>query len=87
MYYVISPDCSFATPGCLAGGSITVGAQANLNALLISTGAALVGQNRPSNNLVDYVDSVENSDGDTVFDAVGTALSNIYNDQMLVVAP
>lgn len=87
MYYVISPDCSFATPGCLAGGSITVGAQANVNALLISTGAALVGQNRPSNNLVDYVDSVENSDGDTVFDAVGTALSNIYNDQMLVVAP
>jgi type II secretory pathway pseudopilin PulG len=87
MYYVISPDCSFATPGCLAGGNITVGAQANVNALLVSTGAALVGQNRPSNNLVDYVDSIENSNGDNVFDAVGTALSNIYNDQMLVVAP
>jgi type II secretory pathway pseudopilin PulG len=88
MYYVISPDCSFATPGCLLGGSITVGAQANVNALLISTGAALAGQNRLlSNNLVDYVDSIENSNGDNVFDAVGTPLSNIYNDQMLVVAP
>jgi type II secretory pathway pseudopilin PulG len=87
MYYVISTDCSYATPGCLAGGNITVGAQPNVNALLISTGAALAGQNRPSNNPVDYLDSVENANGDNVFDAVGTVLSNIYNDQMLVVAP
>jgi len=87
MYYVISDNCSFAIPGCLAGGNITVGTQVNVNALLISTGAALMGQTRPSNNLANYLDSVENTDGDTVFDSVGTNLTNIYNDQMLVVAP
>lgn len=87
MYYVISGDCSFATPGCLAGGSITVGTQLNVNALLISTGAELAGQVRPSNIAANYLDSVENADGDFVFDAVGTPLTNIYNDQMLIVEP
>lgn len=87
MHYVISTDCSFANPGCLAGGNITVGAQLNVNALLISAGAVLPGQARPSNNLVDYLDSIENTNGDNVFDAVGTALTNIYNDQMLIVEP
>ena len=87
MHYVVANDCSFAIQGCLAGGNITVGAQVNVNALLVSTGAALLGQARPSNNLVDYLDSVENTDGDNVFDAVGTALTNIYNDQMLIVEP
>lgn len=87
MYYVISGDCSFAAPGCLTGGNITVGTQINVNALLITTGAALTGQIRPSNNLANYLDSLENTNGDTVFDPVGTVLTNIYNDQMLVVAP
>lgn len=87
MHYVISGDCSFATPGCLAGGNISVGALVNVNALLVSSGAALAGQVRPSNNLANYLDSIENTDGDNVFDAVGTALSNIYNDQMLIVEP
>jgi type II secretory pathway pseudopilin PulG len=87
MYYVISADCSFATPGCLAAGSITAGTQANINALLISTGAALAGQARPSNIPANYLDSIENTDGDNVFDAIGTALTNLYNDQMLVVEP
>jgi hypothetical protein len=87
MHYVLANDCSFAVPGCLTGGNITVGVQVNVNALLVSTGAALVGQVRPSNNLVDYLDSVENTDGDNDFDAVGTVLTNIYNDQMLIVEP
>lgn len=87
MYYVISGDCSFATPGCLAGGNITVGTQTNVNALLVFTGATLAGQIRPNNNLANYLDSVENTDGDFVFDAVGTPLTNIYNDQMLIVEP
>lgn len=87
MYYVISADCSFATPGCLTGGNITVGTQTNVNALLVFTGATLAGQIRPNNNLANYLDSVENTDGDFVFDAVGTPLTNIYNDQMLIVEP
>lgn len=87
MYYVIAGDCSFATPGCLSGGNITVGTQLNVNALLISTGATLAGQIRPNNIPANYLDSVENTDGDFVFDAVGTPLTNIYNDQMLIVEP
>jgi hypothetical protein len=87
MYYAIANDCSFATQGCLAGGAITVGTQLNVNALIVSTGEALAGQLRPSNNATDYLDSAENVDGDLVFDAVGTQLTNIYNDQMRIVEP
>ncbi|MDD2833712.1 MAG: hypothetical protein PHD12_06845 [Methylotenera sp.] len=85
-YYVVSNDCSYAVPGCAIGG-ITVGAQSNVHALLISAGAAIGVQARPSGNVADYLDSAGNTDGDGVFDAVGTPLSNIYNDQSLIVAP
>jgi len=85
-YYAVSNDCSYATPGCVTGG-ITVGAQANVHALLISTGAAIGAQARPSSNISDYLDSIENADGDGVFDAVGTPLSSTYNDRSLIVAP
>lgn len=85
-YYVISNDCSYSTLGC-ATGDITVGGQANVKMLLISAGAIIGAQTRPSNNLANYLDSVENIDGDLVFDAIGTPLSNTYNDQSLIVAP
>lgn len=86
MYYALSNDCSFALPGC-ASGTIQVGAQANVNVLLIATGAIIVGQARPSPNTNDYLDSIENADMDFVFDASGTLLTNNYNDHMLIVAP
>ncbi|MES2501352.1 MAG: hypothetical protein V4545_02010 [Pseudomonadota bacterium] len=86
MYYALSNDCSFALPGC-ALGAIQVGAQANVNALLIATGATVAGQARPSPNVNNYLDSNENADMDFVFDAVGTLNTNNYNDQMLIVAP
>ena len=86
LYYAVSGDCSFATPGCVTGG-ITAGVQTNLHALLISAGRALAIQVRPSNNAADYLDSIENTDGDSIFDAVGTPRTAIYNDQMLIVAP
>lgn len=41
----------------------------------------------PSVNVNDYLDSLENANGDDVYDAVGTARSTVYNDQMIVVAP
>lgn len=85
-YYVISNDCSYATSGCVVGG-IAVGSQANVKSLLISVGAATGVQMRPSNNIADYLDSIENTDGDLVFDAIGSPLSNTYNDQSLIVAP
>ena len=86
MYYALSDDCSFALPGCASGG-IQVGAQPNVNALVIATGAINVGQSRPSTNANDYLDSAENADMDFVFDAADTLLTNNYNDQMLIVAP
>ena len=86
IYYAISDDCTFALPGC-ASGTVQVGAQANVNALLIATGATIAGQARPSSNANDYLDSIENADMDFVFDAIGTAMSNNYNDHMLIVAP
>ena len=86
MYYVLSNDCSFALPGC-ASGAIQVGTQANVNALLIATGAIVAGQARPSANANDYLDSAKNADMDLFFDAVGTLTTNNYNDQMLIVAP
>ncbi len=88
MYYVISNDCTFSVPGCGLGG-IQVGAQANVDALLISTGAIIpsLGQVRPSPNPANYLDSIENADTDFVFDASSTLLTNNYNDQMLIVAP
>lgn len=41
----------------------------------------------PSTNVNDYLDSLENANGNDTYDAVGTARSTIYNDQMIVVAP
>ncbi len=86
IYYAVSTDCNFATTGC-ALGDITVGTQNNVDALVIATGDVIAPQGRPSAIEADYLDSVENYDGDNVFDAVGTPLTNIYNDQMLIVAP
>lgn len=36
---------------------------------------------------LDYLDSLENSNGDHVYDALGSAPNAIYNDQIMVVAP
>lgn len=86
LYYAISSDCSFATPGCVTGG-ITAGTQTNIHALLISVGKALAGQTRPSSVTANYLDSIENANEDSVFDAVGTPRTATYNDQILIVAP
>lgn len=86
LYYVISSNCTYSVHGC-AVGELTVGAQGNVNALLISAGPILAMQSRPSNNLTDYFDSLENTNADFIFDAVGTAHTSTYNDQMLIVSP
>ncbi len=40
-----------------------------------------------SSNVVDYLDSVSNADGDDIYDAPGSVTSSTYNDQVVVVAP
>lgn len=85
--YQLSNDCTFTTPGCVVG-SLTVGGKTNVRALLISSSKTLSSQAaRPTNNLSDYLDSVENTDGNLVFDSVGKTRSSTYNDQMFIVAP
>lgn len=87
MYYAISSDCNYVTPGC-AIGYLTVGAKANNYALVISTGQKLATQVRPSSLIYDYLDSPSLPPyGTTAFDAVGTPRSSTYNDQMFIVAP
>jgi len=85
-YYAASSDCHLNAPGC-ASGDIIVGTQSAVDAVVIATGAVIAPQARPSANANDYLDSVVNSNGDNVYDAVGTARTNIYNDQILIVAP
>ncbi|MGB4812639.1 MAG: hypothetical protein WBP13_09210 [Methylophilaceae bacterium] len=84
--YHLSGDCTFANPGCLVG-NLMAGSKANVHALLISAGPTLATQSRPSSLISDYLDSVENTNGDNVYDAVGTPRTNTYNDQMFIVAP
>lgn len=88
IYYAVSNGCTFSITGCDLA-SIQVGAQENVDALLIFTGAIIpsLGQVRPSASPQSYLDSVENSNMDFVFDAMGTKQANNYNDQMLIVAP
>lgn len=69
-----------------AKGGLTVGAN-SASALVVSAGAAFATQSRPSSLIADYLDSAENTNGDNLYDAVGTPRSNIYNDQMFIVAP
>lgn len=79
-----------------ASSDLQLGTHGGISALVIGTGQAIINapysvkgsvQNRPSNNLSDYLDSAENTDGNTVFDAIGTARSPSYNDKMFIVAP
>ena len=56
-------------------------------ALIIGTGSILVRQTRPSSFVADYLDSPENTNGDSVYDAIGTVRNVNYNDQSFIVAP
>ncbi|WP_374348251.1 hypothetical protein [Chitinimonas sp.] len=99
LVYAVAPSCTSATPGC-AGAKLTVGNNA-VNALVVGAGRAVNGTKcnstvpspynqllaaRPSTNICDYLDSLENTNGDDKFDEPG-ALSPSYNDQPLIVSP
>ncbi len=86
LYYAISNDCNFATKGC-AVGTLTVGSKTNIHALLVSSGQRIAAQTRPSNFITNYLDSAENTNGNSIYDAIGTPRTSTYNDQMFIVAP
>ena len=79
-----------------ASSNLQTGAHGSITALVIGAGNVLTSapyaskgspQGRPSSNLADYLDSVENTNLDLVFDGLGAPRSNTYNDQMFIVAP
>jgi hypothetical protein len=67
--------------------NLQVGTKTGVSALLVGAGSIIGAQTRPSNLIEDYLDSPENTNGDNVFDAIGTLRTNVYNDQSFIVAP
>jgi hypothetical protein len=93
IYYSMASGCTSAVPGCKAAG-LTVGVRNNVDAVVIAVGSTLAKtaakptvQVRPSNNDIDYLDSIENTDNDFVYDGAGTPRNSTYNDQVIIVAP
>ena len=70
-----------------AVSNLQFGSKTNLTAILVNAGQANAGQTRPSPLILDYMDTVENTNGDNIFEASNKQKSNIYNDQAFVVAP
>jgi hypothetical protein len=88
LFYAVSTACAdtATAAACIAGGGLTVsGVSANTRALIIATGRAYAGQNRPCLATSDCLDDAENTNGDTVF--VRPAPSSTNNDQLRIVAP
>lgn len=81
--------------------TLTVGSSAGVKALVVGTGAPIVSlpyavhitpppltaQIRPSVNITDYLDSIENTNGDLIFEASNKTRTSNYNDQIFIVAP
>ena len=67
--------------------NLQFGSKANLTAILVNVGQVNVGQNRPSSLILDYLDTVENTNGDNIYEASNKQKTSIYNDQAFVVAP
>lgn len=75
-----------------SASDLKFGQHGGLSALLINVGGALTNefgvlQARPSSNISDYLDSVENANNDNQFDAMTKRKSANYNDQPFIVAP
>lgn len=80
VYYTFSPT-----------SSLQAGETKNISALLIAMGqttttALGVNQNRPSSLIQDYLDSLENTNGDNIFESVLKKTNSQYNDEILIVA-
>lgn len=93
IYYALAQNCTSAVKGC-AGAGLTVGGRNQVHAALIAAGPALPvtaakmsAQARYTNNIADYLDSIENTDNDVVYDAEAIPRNSIYNDQAVIVAP
>lgn len=75
-----------------AASNLQLGAKGNLSAILMNVGNmnnSEIGwvQNRPSADIRDYLDSLENTNGDSIFEPSNRQKNSNYNDQAFIVAP
>jgi len=81
LYYALSPT-----------RELQVGERRGIAALLIAMGAPIhsevaINQSRPSNRIADYLDSVENTNGDVIYESVLKKARINYNDAISIVSP
>ncbi len=81
MYYRYSPT-----------SDLTAGSQNGIAALIIAVGDVTtsevgITQARPSGNIQDYLDSLENTNADVNYDSVLKKRSNAYNDEVFIISP
>ncbi|MBL8382415.1 MAG: hypothetical protein JNM90_05030 [Burkholderiales bacterium] len=103
LIYKVVADCTQPSPAasasaeCGGASGVRLAAGRAARALVVGAGAPIAvapfaasraaAQTRPSAVLADYLDSVENTNGDTRFDPPTAALNRSYNDKTVVVAP
>lgn len=93
IYYALSKACSPAHPNCSGSGYLSVGSNAQAKAALVAVGGPIAeapfpaakgaAQVRPSLILWDYLDSVDNADGNDIFSLTFPSASE--NDQISIV--
>ena len=76
----------------VAGSNIQAGLKTDISALLVGVGEPIQAETnriqvRPSADIRDYLDSIENTNGDLVFDATNKAQTEQYNDLLFLVYP
>jgi hypothetical protein len=86
IYYALDPECSSAKKNC-SKSTIKVGYKNKISAVLVSSGAKLKGQQRPSNDLSNYLENPSNLNdfGQSVFNPLAMPKSNSFNDLSVVV--
>lgn len=100
IHYGVAPACTQPTPNCGGTTYLSAGTLGNVQATVISAGGRLNNTNcngvpyanqqprLPTNaNLCDYLDSIENTNGNDAYDGPGTPFTASYNDQTVIVAP
>jgi hypothetical protein len=66
--------------------SLVVGTKTGVEALLITVGASQTGQTRPSCGITSYLDSLENTNEDLIFEKTTKPRTYSYNDQSITVS-
>ena len=93
IFFAVADGCTAAAPGCSSGTMLSTSHQADLAAVVISTGIPLASTETkttpqsgyPSAAVDDYLDSEENINNDEVFSMLGKARTPVYNDIVIAI--